>query len=54
MPQVSATVTEELIGELKKIADKEKRTISSTVEILLERAIKERNRKSKKQEENEI
>lgn len=46
MPQVSATVTPELVEELKKIAEKEKRTISSTVEILLERAVKERNRKS--------
>ena len=44
MPQVSATVTPELVEELKKIAEKEKRTISSTVEILLERAIKEKNR----------
>ena len=49
MPQVSATVTPELIEELKKIAEKEKRTISSTVEILLERAIKEKNRKNQKQ-----
>lgn len=46
MPQVSATITEQLKQELEKIAEKERRTLSQTVGILLERAIKEKNRKS--------
>lgn len=47
MPQVSATISTETYEEIKKIALKDRRSISSTVEILLERVIKEKNRKSK-------
>lgn len=54
MPQVSATITEQLKKELERIAEKERRTVSSTVEILLEKAVKEKNRKSKKENTNEI
>lgn len=47
MPQISLTVTEQTLQEVKTIAEREKRTLSSTAEILLEKAIKERNRKKK-------
>lgn len=47
MPQVSATISQKLLEEVKKIAEKDRRTISSAVELLLEKAIKERNRKLK-------
>ena len=47
MPQISATISEELMDEIKKVASKDRRTISSVVELLVERAIKERNRKTK-------
>lgn len=48
MPQVSATISQELLEEIKKVAVKDRRTISSAVELLLERAIKEKNRKKTK------
>lgn len=51
MPQVSATITEQLKQDLEKIAEKERRTLSQTVGILLERAIKEKNRKKSQKEE---
>ena len=54
MAQISATLSLSLYEKIKNIADKDRRTLSSTVELLLERAVKERNRKSKKQENNEI
>jgi hypothetical protein len=46
-PQVSATVSNETYDEILKIMDRETRTISSVVNILLIQAIKERNRKKK-------
>jgi len=48
MPQISATVNQETINEVKEVAKSLNRTLSQTVEILLERAIKERDRKKKK------
>lgn len=47
MPQVSATISVELLQEIKRISEKDRRTLSSAVELLLERAVKEKNRKSK-------
>lgn len=48
MPQVSATLKRETINDVKKAAESLNRSFSETVEILLERAIKERNRKKTK------
>ena len=48
MIQVSASISEEPLQEIMKIAEREGRTLSQTVKILLERAIKERDRKKKK------
>lgn len=45
MVQVSASITEETLQEIVKISQKEARTLSQTVKILIEKAIKERNRK---------
>jgi len=45
MVQVSASITEETLQEIVKISQKEGRTLSQTVKILIEKAIKERNRK---------
>jgi hypothetical protein len=45
MPQVSGTVTQLIKDEIKLIQEKEKRSESQVISILLERAIKERNRK---------
>jgi len=47
MPQISATLKQETINEVNKVKDSMNRSFSETVEILLERAIKERNRKKK-------
>ena len=47
MVQVSASIKEETLQEIEKIAEKESRTLSQTVKILIEKAIKERNRKKK-------
>jgi len=47
MPQISATISLETLQEIKKIAAKERRTISSTIELLIEKAIHERTRKTK-------
>ncbi len=52
MAQISATLSPSLYEEVKKIADRDRRTLSSTVELLLERAVKERNRKSKTNQNN--
>ncbi len=48
-PQVSATITEELHQSIVEMADKENRSVSSMVLVLLQQAVKERNRKKKKQ-----
>jgi antitoxin component of RelBE/YafQ-DinJ toxin-antitoxin module len=48
MVQVSTSINEETLQEIEKIAEKESRTLSQTVKILLEKAIKERNRKKTK------
>lgn len=49
MTRISLYVSEEIVIQVKEIAEKEKRSVSQMIEILLERAIKERTRKSKKQ-----
>ena len=48
MKQIFASIPEETIEEIEEIAKKDGRTFSQTVKILLERAIKERNRKKTK------
>jgi metal-responsive CopG/Arc/MetJ family transcriptional regulator len=47
MKQIFASVTQEIVTQIEEIAQKDGRTFSQTVKILLERAIKERNRKKK-------
>jgi hypothetical protein len=54
MIRISLYVSETVVNQVKEIAEKEKRSVSQMVEILLEKAIKEKNRKSKKQQSNEI
>lgn len=45
MKRVSLYLSETILNQIKEIAEKEKRSVSQMVEILLERAIKERTRK---------
>ena len=47
MKQIHASIEEETIQEIENIAKKDSRTFSQTVKILIEKAIKERNRKKK-------
>ena len=47
MKQIHASIEEITIDEIESISKKEGRTFSQTVKILLEKAIKERNRKKK-------
>lgn len=51
-PQISSTLTPELYGEIKEMATKEDRSISSMVSILLAQAVKERTRKRKNVKED--
>jgi hypothetical protein len=46
-PQVSATITPELNEEIVKMAEKESRSVSGMVAVLLHYAVKEKNRKKK-------
>lgn len=46
--QICATVPEELNLQVLSISEKDKRTFSQTVALLLQKAINERNRKRKK------
>jgi hypothetical protein len=46
-PQVSATVSKEVHEQIVLLAEKESRSVSSMVSVLLTNAIKERNRKKK-------
>mgnify|MGYP001573812840 CR=1 FL=1 len=46
-PQVSATVPKEIHDQIVLLAEKESRSVSSMVSVLLTNAIKERNRKKK-------
>jgi hypothetical protein len=48
MARINATINDALLENIKSISDKEKRSVSSMVEILLEQSVKERNRKKKK------
>lgn len=48
MPQVSATIKQQTIDEIKVLAKQSNRTFSQMTDILLERAVKEANRKKKK------
>jgi len=52
LPQVSSTLDLEVYGEIKELAEKESRSISSMVAILLAQAIKERTRKRKNAKED--
>ena len=52
MPQYTFTSTEPFIkGEVQAIADKENRSLSEMIDILLHRAVKERYRKIIKKNE---
>ncbi len=44
-PQVSATIASDLHKEIAELAEKENRSISAMVALLLQQAVKERNRK---------
>ena len=46
-PQVSASIPDELHTNITELAQKEGRSISSMVAILLQAAVNERNRKKK-------
>lgn len=46
--QICATIPKGLISDINEIADRDNRTFSQTVCILLQRAVKESNRKRKK------
>lgn len=47
-PQVSSTLDPELYDKIDKLADKESRSISEMVSLLLGQAIKERERQRRK------
>jgi hypothetical protein len=47
MARINATISKELLENIKQIAEREKRSVSSMVEILLEQSVKERLRKRK-------
>lgn len=52
MPQYTFTSTESFVkGEVQAIADKENRSLSEMIDILLRRAVKERYRKIIKKNE---
>lgn len=51
-PQLSATVDQELHDSIKEMAEKESRSISQMVAILLQQAVKERLRKRKNVKED--
>ena len=50
MPQVTANVSEETLQEIQKIKEREKRSTAMVAGILIERGLKERTRKTKKQD----
>lgn len=50
-PQVSATVSPELFEEISELAEKEDRSLSKMVAMLLEQAVKNRLRKRKNAKE---
>lgn len=50
-PQVSASIAPELYESIKALAEKEDRSISSMVSVLLQAAIKERERNKKRKKD---
>jgi hypothetical protein len=50
-PQVSASIQDELYQSIKDMADREGRSISSMVAILLQAAVKERERNKKRRKD---
>lgn len=52
-PQLSTTVDHELHRDVVALADKEDRSLSEMTAILVRNAVKERNRKKKKEENAE-
>lgn len=52
MPQISATIKSETQTAIKELAEGSNRTFSQMVDILLERAVKEANRKKKQSKNN--
>ena len=47
MPQVSATLSKKLIEDIDELAVNSERTRSDMISVLLQSAVKERNRKKK-------
>lgn len=52
--RITVTLTEELGKEIQELAAKDKRKLASMAAILLEQAVKERNRKKKKDAKEDI
>lgn len=52
--QICATVSTDLINEISEIAERENRTFSQTVALLLHKAVKEKNRKRKNAKESSV
>jgi hypothetical protein len=50
MPQVTANVSEETLQKIQEIKEKERRSTAMVTGLLIEKALKERARKSKKQD----
>jgi hypothetical protein len=50
MPQVCSSLDKETIDQIQEIADREKRSFSKTVQLLLTQALKERIRNRLKNE----
>jgi hypothetical protein len=51
MKQVSASVEDKIYEQIEELSKKQKRSISSTVNLLIAQAIKEKNRKRCRKED---
>jgi len=45
MPQITSRISETLLFQIKELSVKEKRSLSTTIDLLLQQAIKEKMRK---------
>lgn len=52
MKIVSVAMTDDLYEQIKQVAETEKRKISPTCTLLIARALKEKNRKKKKEDKS--
>lgn len=52
MPRITSKISDELHAEIKLMADEKKWTFSYMVSVLLQNAVKERNRKKKNNSKN--